>query len=65
LALVVDGDEIEIDLDTRRLDLLVSAEVLAERRAAWQAPPAKIAKGWLARYARQVSSAASGAVMED
>ncbi len=64
LALVQEGDEIEVDLEARRLDLLVTEEELARRRKAWEAPTAKIAKGWLARYARQVSSAAQGAVME-
>ena len=64
LALVQDGDEIEIDLDARRLDLLVAAPELERRRAAWQAPPPKVQSGWLARYARQVSSAAQGAVMQ-
>ncbi len=63
IALVQDGDEIAIDLDERRLDLLVSEEELARRRAAWSAPAPKVAKGWLARYAQQVSSAAQGAVM--
>ena len=63
LALVKDGDEIEIDLDARRLDLLVDESELSARRAIWQAPPAKITKGWLARYSQQVSSAAQGAVM--
>jgi dihydroxy-acid dehydratase len=64
LALVQDGDEIEIDLDARRLDLLVCEEELECRRAAWQAPEAKAKTGWLSRYARQVSSAAQGAVMQ-
>ncbi len=63
IALVQDGDEIEIDLDARRLDLLVSEEELAARAAQWQAPAPKITRGWLARYAQQVSSAAQGAVM--
>ena len=63
MALVQDGDEIEINLDERRLDLLVSAEDLRARSALWQAPAPKIEKGWLARYSRQVSSAAQGAVM--
>lgn len=63
LALVQDGDEIEIDLDARRLDLLVSEDELHARQAMWCAPPPKITKGWLARYAQMVSSAAQGAVM--
>jgi dihydroxy-acid dehydratase len=63
LALVQDGDEIELDLDARRLDLLVDEAELHARAATWCAPPPKIEKGWLARYAQQVSSAAQGAVM--
>ena len=65
IALVQDGDEIEADLDVRKLELLVDAAELARRKATWIAPPPKITKGWLARYARLVTSAASGAVMED
>jgi len=49
IALVQDGDEIEIDLDTRRLDLLVDEAELEKRRVAWKAPPAKVTTGWLAR----------------
>jgi len=64
LALVQDGDEIEIDLDERRLDLLVDEVELQRRRGAWQPPEPKITTGWLSRYARLVSSAAQGAVME-
>jgi dihydroxy-acid dehydratase len=63
LALVKDGDEIELDLDARRLELLVSEDELHAREAMWCVPPPKIEKGWLARYARMVSSAAQGAVM--
>ncbi len=64
IALVQDGDEIEIDLDERRLDLLVDEAELQRRRAAWQPPQPKVTTGWLSRYARLVSSAAQGAVME-
>jgi dihydroxy-acid dehydratase len=64
LALVQDGDEIEIDLDSRTLELLVDPEELERRRQSWQAPPSKIRTGWLGRYARMVTSAAQGAVME-
>ncbi|HEY3398702.1 MAG TPA: dihydroxy-acid dehydratase [Armatimonadota bacterium] len=63
LALVKEGDEIEIDLDKRRLELHVSADELAARQALWCAPEPKIKTGWLARYARLVSSAAQGGVM--
>lgn len=64
IALVNDGDEIELDLDARRLDLLVDEPQLAQRKAAWQPPEPKITTGWLSRYARLVSSAAQGAVLE-
>jgi dihydroxy-acid dehydratase len=64
IALVEDGDEIAIDLPERRLDLLVPEEELARRKAAWVEPAPKFTSGWLARYARLVSSAAKGAVLE-
>ena len=64
IALVQDGDEIAIDLPERRLDLLVDEDVLAKRKASWVKPAPKFTSGWLARYARSVSSAATGAVLE-
>jgi dihydroxy-acid dehydratase len=64
IALVQDGDEIEWDLDARRLDLLVEEEELARRRASWTPLPPKIQQGWLSRYAKLVRSASTGAVME-
>jgi dihydroxy-acid dehydratase len=64
IALVQAGDEIEVDLDERRLDLLVDEQELARRREAWRAPEPKVTTGWLARYARVVQSADTGAVME-
>jgi dihydroxy-acid dehydratase len=64
IALVQDGDEIAIDLPGRKLDLLVSDEELGARRAAWTKPEPKFTTGWLARYARVVSSATRGAVLE-
>ncbi|MCX7597928.1 MAG: dihydroxy-acid dehydratase [Armatimonadetes bacterium] len=63
IGLIQDGDEIEVDMDERRLDLLVPAEELARRRAAWKPIEPKVKTGWLARYARFVQSAASGAIM--
>jgi dihydroxy-acid dehydratase len=62
IALVNDGDEIEINLDARTLNVLVSDEELARRKAGWTAPAPKIQTGWLSRYARLVRSAATGAV---
>ena len=64
IALVRDGDRITVDLPARKLDLLVSPDELAKRKAAWKRPEPKFARGWLARYERLVSSAAKGAVLE-
>jgi len=63
IALVEEGDEIAIDLDARTIDLSVSKTELARRRKAWRPPQPKVTTGWLARYARLVTSAASGAVL--
>jgi dihydroxy-acid dehydratase len=62
IALVHEGDEIEIDVEAKRLDLLVDAEELARRRAAWSAPAPRYATGVMAKYAALVSSASEGAV---
>ncbi|TLN26677.1 dihydroxy-acid dehydratase, partial [bacterium] len=64
IALVKDGDIIELDIPARRLSLLVDEAELEKRRAVWVAPtPAKLT-GWLSRYARLVTSANTGAVLE-
>jgi len=63
LALVREGDMISVDIPRRSLALQVSAAELKRRRSTWRPPKPKIRKGYLARYARQVTSAASGAVM--
>jgi len=62
IGLVEEGDEIVIDVDSRRLDLEVPEAVLARRRAAWQAPAPRYAGGVMAKYAALVSSASEGAV---
>ncbi|MBX6352498.1 MAG: dihydroxy-acid dehydratase [Thermoflavifilum sp.] len=64
LALVENGDRIRIDLDERRIELLVDDAELAQRRAAWQAPEPKIRHGWLGRYAKLVTSANTGGVLK-
>jgi dihydroxy-acid dehydratase len=62
IALVEEGDRILLDIPERRLELLVDPLVLEERRAGWSAPEPKIKTGWLARYAKVVTSAYTGAV---
>ncbi|HEY6838943.1 MAG TPA: dihydroxy-acid dehydratase [Geobacteraceae bacterium] len=62
IALVEDGDRIRLDIPGRKLELLIDDATLAARRAAWQAPEPKIKSGWLARYAKVVTSAYTGAV---
>ncbi|HZL38305.1 MAG TPA: dihydroxy-acid dehydratase [Tepidisphaeraceae bacterium] len=64
IALVEPGDIISIDIPGRRLDLDVPEDVIEKRRAAWKRPPAKITHGYLARYAAQVTSADTGAVLK-
>ncbi|MBE3590710.1 MAG: dihydroxy-acid dehydratase [Firmicutes bacterium] len=63
LALVEPGDVIEIDIPGRRLTLHVSEAELARRRARWRPPEPRVKRGYLARYARMVTSAATGAVV--
>ena len=64
IAFVHEGDEISIDIPGKRLDLMVSEEEMEKRRANWKPPAPKITSGYLARYAKLVSSAAQGAVVE-
>lgn len=64
IALVRDGDEVELDIPGRRLELRVDAAELERRRQGWAPPPPKVRSGWLARYARLVTSANTGAVLE-
>lgn len=63
IALVQDGDRITIDVINQKLELHVSDEELAKRRANWTYTPPEIPSGFLRRYAREVSSAAKGAVL--
>ncbi len=62
IALARDGDEIVVDLDARQLNLKVPATELARRRKKWKRPEPKITTGYLARYARSVTSASTGAI---
>lgn len=64
IALVEEGDIISIDIPEGRLELKVSDEVLKERAAKWVTPEPKIKTGYLARYAKLVSSASTGAIFK-
>ncbi|MGE5549462.1 MAG: dihydroxy-acid dehydratase [Bacteroidota bacterium] len=64
IALVQEGDRIALDIPGRSLDLLVDEAELQRRRAAWRPPAPKIDRGYLARYARMVRSANTGAIVE-
>lgn len=63
IALVEEGDTIKIDIPACSLELKVSEEELAERRAKWQPREPKIKTGYLARYASLVTSGSQGAVL--
>ena len=64
IALVEEGDIISIDIDNHKLELKVSDEEMAARKARWQAPTPQVTTGYLARYASLVTSADRGAVLE-
>lgn len=64
IALVEEGDIISINIPEGRLDLLVDDSVLEERKRKWKAPEARFKSGYLARYARMVTSANTGAVLK-
>ena len=64
IALLQEGDIIEIDIPSASINAQISDEEFAARRAAYVAPEPKIKSGWLARYAKLVSSADKGAIMK-
>ena len=64
IALVEEGDLIRINIPETKLELLVSDEELAKRRAAWQPREPKVKTGYLARYASMVTSGNRGAILE-
>jgi dihydroxy-acid dehydratase len=64
IALVENGDDILIDLQARTIELVVDEEILAERRRNWIKPEPKIKTGYLAKYAKLVTSANTGGVMK-
>ena len=64
IGLVHEGDLIAIDIPKCKIELKVSDDELAARRASWVCPPPKVTTGYLARYAKLVSSADKGAILE-
>lgn len=65
IGLVQNGDMISIDMIDCKIELLVSEEEIANRRANWVKPEPKIKKGYLSRYAKLVTSAATGAIFKE
>lgn len=64
IAIIEDGDEIVIDIPNRKLDVSLTDKVIKSRLKKWEAPPPKIKTGYLAKYARFVSSADKGAIFK-
>lgn len=64
IALIEEGDIIEIDIEKNSIKVLVSDKVLETRRKSYVPKKPRITKGWLARYARLVSSSHKGAILE-
>lgn len=65
IAAVRDGDIIEIDIPNCKLNVLISDEEIKSRLSQWQPRPPRVKKGYLARYAKLVTSASAGAVLQD
>lgn len=64
IAVIAEGDTISIDIPAKSIFLNISDEELNRRLKKWRQPPPKVTKGYLSRYARQVSSASRGAIVE-
>ncbi|VAW41271.1 Dihydroxy-acid dehydratase [hydrothermal vent metagenome] len=65
IALLREGDIIKINIKEHRLDMEVAEDELARRRQQWQPPEPRIKKGYVARYAKMVTSGSTGAVLKD
>ena len=65
IALVKEGDPIEIDIPQKKLSLLVSKEEFKKRQKGWAPLPPKIQSGYVYRYAQMVTSGSSGAILKD
>ncbi|MGC7880233.1 dihydroxy-acid dehydratase, partial [Desulforudis sp. 1190] len=65
IAVIRDGDMIEIDIPNRSLNVDLTQEEIAGRLSEWRPPEPRIKRGYLARYAKVVGSAAGGAIIQD
>jgi dihydroxy-acid dehydratase len=65
IALVKDGDQITIDAEANRIDVALSADELARRKAVWKAPPLKFTRGTLYKYIKNVKTATEGCVTDE
>jgi dihydroxy-acid dehydratase len=65
IGLLREGDIINIDIPGRSITVKLSDDELAGRRKNWQPMPPKVTTGYLARYAKQVTSAATGAIFKE
>lgn len=65
IALVEDGDRINVDTKRRSIELDVAPDELERRRAAWTAPPLSATKGTLFKYIKNVKSASEGCVTDE
>ena len=64
IAILKNGDKIKIDIKKRRIDVDLTNAQIKNRLKKWKLPNPKVKSGWLSRYARFVSSASKGAVLE-
>jgi dihydroxy-acid dehydratase len=65
IALLEDGDEIEINLDHKTIQHFLTEKEVQTRQERWSSPPIKIPRGYLARYAQQVTSASTGGIFRE
>ena len=65
IGLIEEGDEIEIDIPAREINVKVDESALEERRKKWRPPKPRVTSGYLARYAKLVTSGVTGAVMKE
>jgi dihydroxy-acid dehydratase len=64
IAIIEDGDQIEIDAVNNKINVLLDESTIAARKAAWKQPALSVTKGILYKYAKQVTSAAEGCITD-